>query len=154
MDLSWLESSSGTGRNAAGAPRSRSAILAHTASSTCTRLSSGGGGGGGATSPGMQLVVCWMGLVWRPCLRWQLAVASQPCMSKPWLVSLASTCDESVLMAFMISLWVGCDLSSVINLSSDDAGSSGSWAFFLFLVLIPFLGLLCCLLSLGTVVES
>ena len=67
--------------------------------------------------------------------------------------SLVATHVDSVPMAFMMSLRVGSGSSSVMNPSSDDAGSGCVWAFFLFLILTPFWGVLHCLSSCGAIVE-
>ena len=60
---------------------------------------------------------------------------------------------ESVPMADMMSLKVGCGSSSVTNPSSYEARSDGGYAFFLFFVLSLFLGVMRCLFVFGVIVE-
>ena len=70
-----------------------------------------------------------------------------------WVASFSlvtATRVDRVLMAVMTSLSVGSGSSSTIK-PSDETGFGGGWA--LFLVLIPFFGVLCCFFNLGAMIE-
>ena len=117
MGSSWSESSSSTGKKASGAPRSQSAILAHTVSSTSSKPYFSGGGGAppkALTVPYIAVDVVGMETL--------IGEADSSCISATDVEvaasfsSLVAPCVDNVSMAFMISHRMG----SIWNVVSDE----------------------------------